>query len=47
VGIWLLFWSLATGLVWLVRLLVESVGAAVAGLLWGTGLLLGSVERLR
>lgn len=47
VGIWLLFWSLATGLVWLARLLVESVGAAVAGLLWGTGLLLGSVERLR
>lgn len=40
VGIWLLLWALATGLVWLARLLVESVGAAVAGILWGTGRLL-------
>ena len=47
VGIWLLFWALATGLVWIARLLVESAGAAVAGLLWGAGLLAGSVERLR
>lgn len=47
VAVWLLLWILATGLVWLARLLVESVGAAVAGLLWGVGLLVGSVERLR
>lgn len=47
VGAWLLFWTLATSLVWIARLLVESVGAAVAGLLWGTGLLVGSLERPR
>lgn len=40
VGVWLLLWTLATGIVWLARLLVESVGAAVAGVLWGTGRLL-------
>jgi hypothetical protein len=47
VAFWLLLWGLATGLIWLVRLLVESVGAAVAGLVWGAGLLLGSFERPR
>lgn len=46
VAAWLLFWGLATGLIWLARLLVESVGAAVAGLLWGAGLLLSSLETI-
>jgi hypothetical protein len=41
---WLLVWGLAASLVWLVRLLVESGGAAVAGLLWGSGHLLASIE---
>lgn len=47
VAFWLLFWIFATTLVWIARLLVESVGAAVAGLLWGAGLLAGSFERPR
>ncbi len=47
VGGWLLLWALATGIVWIARLLVESVGAAAAGLLWGAGLLAGSFERIR
>ncbi len=40
VGLWLLLWGAAGALVWLGRVLVESVGAAVAGLLWGLGALL-------
>ena len=46
ISAWLLVWGLAASLVWLARLLVESVGAASAGLLWGTGLLLSSLEAI-
>ncbi|HEV2855780.1 MAG TPA: hypothetical protein VHC97_23535 [Thermoanaerobaculia bacterium] len=44
ISLWLLLWGLAASVVWLARLLVESVGAAAAGLLWGAGLLLSSFE---
>jgi hypothetical protein len=39
-ALWLLVWTAAASLVWLGRLLVEAMGAAAAGLLWGTGALL-------
>ena len=43
-ALWLLAWGFAASLVWLARLLVESGGAAAAGLLWGGGRLLASIE---
>jgi apolipoprotein N-acyltransferase len=46
VALWLLVWGVAASLLWLIRLLVESGGAAGAGLLWGSGLLLSSIERI-
>lgn len=46
VSLWLLLWGLAASLVWVARLLVESAGAAAAGLLWGAGLLLSSLEAI-
>jgi hypothetical protein len=46
VALWLLLWGLAVSLVWLARLLVETGGAAAAGLLWGGGLLLSFIERI-
>lgn len=44
VGIWLVLWSVAGALVWFGRLLVECLGAALAGLLWGTGSLLSRLD---
>jgi hypothetical protein len=46
ISLWLLLWGLAASLVWLARLLVESVGAAAAGVVWGAGLLLSSLEAI-
>jgi hypothetical protein len=41
---WLLLWAGAAALVWLVRLLVEGVGALAAGLFWGCGSFLSAIE---
>jgi hypothetical protein len=45
-AVWLLLWMGAASLVWLGRLLVEAVGAAAAGLLWGMGALLSLPGRI-
>lgn len=45
-AVWLLLWLGAASLVWLGRLLVEAVGAAGAGLLWGGGALLWFLDRI-
>jgi hypothetical protein len=41
---WLLLWAGAAALVWLARLLLEGVGALVAGLLWSCGVFLSTIE---
>lgn len=46
IGLWMLLWTAAASFVWLARLLVESAGVAVAGLLWGSGALLSAAEAL-
>jgi hypothetical protein len=47
IALWLLAWTLSVFLVWLARLLVEGLGAAAAGVLWGLGLILSAIEGLR
>jgi hypothetical protein len=44
IGPWLLVWTGAVALAWTARLLVESAGAAAAGLLWGTGSVVRLIE---
>lgn len=44
--LWLLLWAGAAALVWLARLLVEGIGAALTGVLWSLGFVLSSLEGL-
>ena len=43
---WLLLWAVAAALVWLARLLVEGIGAAITGVWWSMGFLLSAIEGL-
>lgn len=44
--LWLFLWTAAASFLWIGRLLVEAVGAAGAGLLWGGGALLWFLDRI-
>jgi hypothetical protein len=46
IALWLLVWSLAVSLVWLVRLAVEGIGVVITGVWWGVGSVLAAVEGL-
>jgi hypothetical protein len=46
IALWLLAWTLSVFLVWLARLLVEGIGAAVTGVLWSLGFMLSAIEGL-
>jgi hypothetical protein len=46
IALWLLVWTLSGSLVWLARLLVEGIGAAVTGVLWSLGFILSAIEGL-
>lgn len=45
VMLWLLLWSGAAAVVWLARLLVETMGAVAAGVLWTIGAVLSLFDR--
>ncbi|MFL6263794.1 MAG: hypothetical protein ACJ76Y_29215 [Thermoanaerobaculia bacterium] len=46
IALWLLVWTSSVFLVWLVRLLVEGIGAAATGVLWSLGFILSALEGL-
>jgi hypothetical protein len=45
--LWLLAWTGATAVLWLARLAVEGAGAGVAAGLWGLGVILTRIGRIR
>jgi hypothetical protein len=47
VVLWLTVWTLAAGILWLARLVVEATGALAAALLWGLSVLLRPFGRRR